>query len=157
MNMNGSLTKNFTLAEFERDDVAARLHIDNSVPDSDILAEIQKTAEMLEQTRTYLLATRRFQGGIRVVSGYRCAALNRVIGGAANSDHMKGMAVDWKAPGFGTPLEICRVIAPVMDELGIAQLVYEHAWIHTSSRRPADGKNRVLTLQGKGYLPGIKG
>ncbi len=120
--MMGALTVHFTLADFERSDVAARMGIDNSVPDSTILGGLQKTAEMLERIRAALLSARRFTGGIEVTSGYRCAALNRAIKGAANSDPMKSMATDWKAPGYGTPFDVATVLAPRVDELGIGQL-----------------------------------
>lgn len=156
----GALTDHFVLAEFERSDVAARMGIDNTVPDSTILGEVQKTAEMLERIRALLLSIRRFTGGIEVTSGYRCPALNRAIKGAANSDHMKGMAVDWKAAGYGTPFDLATVLSPRVDELGIGQLIYEFGspagggWVHCSTRI-ASGPNRILTIDARGTRVGI--
>jgi uncharacterized protein YcbK (DUF882 family) len=36
-----------------------------------------------------------------VLSGYRCPKLNRLIGGAKNSQHITAQAADIIIPGFG--------------------------------------------------------
>jgi zinc D-Ala-D-Ala carboxypeptidase len=73
-----------------------------------------------------------------------------------SSDHLRAMAADFKAPAFGTPLEVCRALEPHLDELGIGQLIHEFGtWVHASTRRPDREVNRILTISHAGTLPGI--
>jgi zinc D-Ala-D-Ala carboxypeptidase len=74
------------------------------------------------------------------------------------SDHLRAMAADFKAPAFGTPLEVCRALAPHLDDLGIGQLIHEFGtWVHVSTRRPEREVNRTLTISHAGTMPGIVG
>ena len=65
------------------------------------------------------------------------------------------MAVDFRAPAYGTPLQVSQALALVADSLNIGQLIYEHTWIHISTRRPDKLINRILTVRGKDYVPGV--
>jgi hypothetical protein len=86
--------------------------------------------QSLRQTAQAMEAVRRLLGGgvISVSSGYRCPELNRAIGGAPNSAHIRGRAVDFCAYGFGSPLEVCKAIAA--SDLSFDQLIEEGAWTH---------------------------
>jgi uncharacterized protein YcbK (DUF882 family) len=53
---------------------------------------------------------------IPVSSGYRCPELNKIIGGAVSSQHMKGEAADIKL-GKGTKAEN-KVLFDTIKELG---------------------------------------
>ncbi|MFM2053908.1 MAG: hypothetical protein RL456_1945 [Pseudomonadota bacterium] len=150
------LTDHFTLDEFTRSDTALRLGIDNTPPAA-VIEQLRLTAEMLERVRTFLGARAGFPVPIHISSGYRCQALNRAVNSADTSDHVKGLAVDWTAPKFGTPLEVCRALAPAVDELGVGQLIHEYGrWIHTGVPSPARAVNRVITISSAGTVPGIQ-
>lgn len=162
--MNAQLTPHFDLREFEVSDTATRLRIDNSIPDSTILAEIQKTAEMLERIRAMLCATFGRDVPIEITSGYRCEQLNRAVGGTTFSDHVKGRAADWRAPSIGTPTDIARLLSARVDQLGIGQLINEFpsadgrtGWVHTSTATPMAAINRVITIDRAGTHAGIEG
>jgi uncharacterized protein YcbK (DUF882 family) len=43
---------------------------------------------------------------LRITSGYRTATYNKAIGGAANSQHCKGVAIDFEPPE-GVPAKVC--------------------------------------------------
>lgn len=149
------LTQHFTVEEFTASSTAARLGIDNSLP-ATMLPQAQATAEMMERIRSFLSERAGEDIPVSPSSGYRCPALNRAIGSSDTSDHPKMMAVDFRAPKFGSPLAVCRALVPHMTELGIGQLIYEHTWVHVSSRAPDKAINRVLTVQGpKKYAAGI--
>mgnify|MGYP001563703193 CR=1 FL=1 len=148
------LSAHFTLKEFTDSDTALRLGIDNILPDV-LLHEAEATADMLERIRAYLGDCAGHEVRIDITSGYRCAALNTAVGSKPTSDHIKALAADFKAPVFGTALEVCKALAPAVDVLGIGQLIHEHAWIHVSRRRPEKDSNRLLTVNGSGYVPGI--
>lgn len=143
-----NLSEHLTLEEFTASDTATRLGIDNDLP-LELVGAAKDTAAMLERVRVALGTP------ILVSSGYRSPTLNAAIGSGPASDHPKATALDFRAPGFGTPLDICKALQPRMQELGIGQMIFEHTWVHISTRAPASPVNAVLTLAGKGYLPGI--
>lgn len=146
-----NLSQNFRLAEFTESDTAIRLGIDNE-PRSDVIIELTKLAEVLELIRAALndAVPGTF---IAVTSGYRCEALERVITEKdfrawcgrrtydvtevawkeyfARKAHPKGHGVDWKAPKFGTPLEIVRFISTRPEIMRhIDQIIMEGNWVH---------------------------
>ena len=82
------LTEHFELAEFQRSRKAAELHIDNRVPEALVPNLTNLCEQVLEPLREH------FQEAVFVTSGYRCPQLNRAVGGVANSQHMRGEAVD---------------------------------------------------------------
>jgi uncharacterized protein YcbK (DUF882 family) len=153
------LSLNFTLAEFEHSNKAEQLRIYNKIGNSAILEAAQHTCWMLEKIRKFLSVHRGREVPIIITSGYRCPELNRATTGAMiSSDHMKGAAADWQAPVFGSPKLIASVIAPVVDDLGIGQMILEYpdtegAWIHCSTIRPMIPANRVLVHTDEGYTP----
>jgi zinc D-Ala-D-Ala carboxypeptidase len=148
------LSPHFTLQEFTDSDIAQRLRVDNSVP-PELMDNARATAMMLERIRVHLSDLRGRPVPILLSSGYRCPQVNRAAGSRDTSDHRKAMGADWRAPEFGTPLQICRALAPVVSLLSIGQLAYEHTWVHVSTRVPDKSVNRIITVNGKGWLPGI--
>lgn len=81
---------------------------------------------------------------IYVNSGYRSPAVNRAVGGAKNSQHCKGEAVDFRCADMAWCF---RFIHTYLD---FDQLIWERGskeqpqWVHVSYRR--DGKNRRQVL-----------
>jgi zinc D-Ala-D-Ala carboxypeptidase len=153
--VNMKLSQNFTTEEFEKSNTALRRGIDNSIP-KELLDEAMKTASMMENIRLYLSTKANKTIPIKVSSAYRCLELNRIIGSLDTSDHILMKAVDFEAPEFGTPYEVCKSLVPVMDDLGIGQIIYEQTWVHVSSKKPDKLLNRILTVQGKSYTVGIQ-
>lgn len=152
-----NLSPHFTLAEFCASDTAQRFGIDNDLPLS--LSDAAKgAAVMLEMIRLHLSSLKGHPVPIHITSGYRCQELNRRIGSSPGSDHIRAAAVDFKAPAFGTPLQVCQALVPVFGELKLGQLIHEwDAWIHVSTR-PADKLiNRILTINKHGTSAGIEG
>ena len=148
------LSTHFTVEEFTQSDTATRMGINNDLP-VELLATAKATADMMERIRAYLSDRAASPIPIVVTSGYRCQQLNRAIGSSDSSDHIKALACDFRAPAFGSPLLVSKTLAPVMDVLGIGQLIYEHTWVHVSSRQPDKRLNRLLTVRGKDYVIGI--
>ncbi len=152
-----NISPHFTWAEVTGSRVAAARNINNALPDY-LRPEAEAQAALMERIRAALGAP------IIVSSWFRCGALNWAVRrpnagpGIDNSgDHPRAAATDFTAPGFGTPLEICRLLAPRVDELGVGQLIYEGTWVHVSKNAPFKDINRVITLLpgGAGYAPGI--
>lgn len=135
------LTKHFSLAELTRSNTADKYKIDNTPPEH-LLANLQKTANLLEVIRT-LLGNK----PIYVSSGYRCAQLNQLVGGSRSSSHLQGLAADFVCPGYGTAYDICLFLAKTPD-LPFDQLIYEQTWVHIGLE--ARMRYEVLTFkQGK--------
>lgn len=147
------LSQHFTLAELTASAKARQLNIDNTPP-PELMPRLVLLAEMLERIRATLGVP------ITVTSGYRCQPLNKAVGGATSSDHTQGHAADIVAPGYGTPYQVAKSLAPLIDTLGIGQVIYENtgrsSWVHVSTRTPEKASNRVITYNGAGYELGIQ-
>jgi zinc D-Ala-D-Ala carboxypeptidase len=149
------LSQHFTLHELTRSDTALRLGIDNSLPPQ-LTNKALETAHMMERIRTYLSELASKDVPIVVTSGYRSPALNTAIGGAEQSDHQRMMAVDFRAPAFGSAQQVCRALAPAVNSLQIGQLILEYSsWVHVSLAVPVKPQNRVITRTSSGYSLGI--
>lgn len=88
---------------------------------------------------------------ITVTSGYRSPQLNRLVGGAPDSQHTKGEAADITA---GTPADNAR-LGRLAAQLGaFDQLIFEQsnpqcteaAWIHVSWKRVGENRRQILRL-----------
>lgn len=147
------LSPHFTLAELTRSSTAAALQLDNT-PAQELMPRLVRTAEMLERIRNTLCVP------VTVTSGYRAPAVNRAVGGVTSSDHAQGHAADIVAPAFGSPYKIAKLLAPLIDTLGIGQLIFEHvggkSWVHVSTRTPEKISNRVITIGSAGAQLGIQ-
>lgn len=148
-----NLTKNFTLAELTYSATAVRDGLDNT-PSIAVIAELQLTANMMQRIRDYLSELRDRDTAMSDISGYRALAVNRAVGSSDTSDHVKGMAGDFKTAGM-TPYEVCQALLPKMAEFGIEQLINELTWTHVGRGVQAHAVNRVLTIDKHGTRPGI--
>ena len=139
------LTEHFTLGEFVRSSKADTLGINNT-PSEAVIVNLRRLARFNELVRLEL-------GGVAMTisSDYRCPALNRIVGGASNSAHLDGLANDFIAPAFGTPLEICRKLEK--SYLQFDQLIYERAgsavWVHLGiAAENVTPRRQVLSIVG---------
>jgi zinc D-Ala-D-Ala carboxypeptidase len=142
------LTKNFHLDEFITSETAERHSIDMTVPEQ-LMPNLLRVAVAMQHIRDFL--------GVPVVitSGYRPAVLNRRVGGSTDSDHIRAAAADFIAPGYGSPYEVARAIAPKLDEFGIEQVIHEFGrWVHIGVV-PVASINRVITIDTASVRTGI--
>jgi len=133
------LSENFTLEELLASQVAERHGIDNRPPPGPVFTNLVLLCQHLERVRDLL-------GGrpMLITSGYRCRALNTLIGGSRHSAHMAGRAADFICPQFGPPRDICERIA--IDDRDFDQLIYEGSWVHLAIDRDYP-RREVLTAQ----------
>lgn len=86
-NQKTMLSEHFSLNEMLRSGTATMLGIENK-PDDTHVENLRLLCENV------LEPLRRRYGKIIISSGYRCPALNEAVGGATNSQHMRGEAAD---------------------------------------------------------------
>lgn len=154
------LTPNFSLDEFTASNTAARRGLDNDLP-ANLYANARATCEMLERIRAFLSEHLGRPAPILLTSGYRGLAVNRAVGSGDTSSHTRALAADWHCPAVGRPTDVCRLLAPHVDRLGIGQLINEFpsasgGWIHTGAEA-VPARNRIITITRAGTLPGIVG
>ena len=118
------ISTNFTLAEFEKSQIAENTGIDNTVPRRYIGNIIKLTTYVLQPARDAL-------GPITLPSGYRCPELNQAASGADGSQHMRGEAADLSRGSIEKNIELFEWIR---DNLKYDQLILENggAWVHVS-------------------------
>lgn len=140
-----NLSPHFTLEELTHSQQAVRARIDNT-PNSTAMFGLTKITNLLEDVRQLLGQP------IQISSGFRCTKLNTLIGGAKDSQHVLGLAVDFICPGYGTPKEICQTL--LASGLKFDQMICEGTWVHLSLAIPGlPLRNQVLTAV---FEPGRK-
>jgi zinc D-Ala-D-Ala carboxypeptidase len=122
------LSKNFSLNEFTKSVSAIRNGVENS-PSPEHIRNIQLLVKYVLQPLRQALGL-----PIKITSGYRSDALNKLIGGSKRSQHCKGQAADiqFKIDGIMDN----KIIWDKVIELGLPfdQMIneFEYSWIHIS-------------------------
>jgi zinc D-Ala-D-Ala carboxypeptidase len=143
------LSKNFSLNEFLKSNVAIRKNLSNE-PTKDGIKQMQNLCQdLLQPIRNGL-------GRLRINSGWRSLELNKAIGGAyrvikgkymASSQHCRGQAADLKYVDGDGCVDNQQIWDFVLDsELEFDQMIneFDYAWIHISYNK---GKNRKQLLE----------
>jgi len=132
--------KYFSIEEMCNSNTAKSLNIDNTPP--------EEARENLEALIIHVLDVLRENYGkpVRVNSGYRSPELNRVIRGAADSQHQKGEAADITA---GSKEENKKLFKLIIQHGVYDQLIDEadYSWIHVSYKRNGKNRKQVLYLE----------
>ena len=134
------LSKDFTLEEFTRSITAVNHGIDN-MPSAVHIANMRNLARNILQPARDELGM-----PIYVSSGYRCEALNAMIGGAFNSQHKSGEAADLQCA------DNARLFNYIRFNHLFDQLIWEFGdddspqWVHVSLKM-AGAQNRNMVLK----------
>ena len=116
---------NFSMDELTHSNTAERHGIDNT-PNDNEKENLYKLAMEMEDVRELLN-----NKPIFISSGYRCLALNKLLGSKKTSSHIKGLAADFTCRQFGTPNEI--VFALINSSIPYDQVILEFdRWVHIS-------------------------
>lgn len=135
------ISKNFTLEEMTASATAKAKGIHNALT-------TQQMANLCALVHHVLQPLRDAMGHeVKIGSGYRCPRLNQAVGGASNSQHLKGEAADLCIDGDKTKGR--KWFTWIQSHCDFDQLIWEHNakgsyWVHVSYR--SDGKNRKQVI-----------
>ena len=123
------ISKNFNLTELTSSETALRKKIDNTPSEEVVKNLVSLVLNVLQPLRD------KYGKPINITSGYRSPKLNSAIGGAKNSQHCLGQAVD-----FTVPKEDYKEVGAILQTLFVDQMIFEFGneeapdWIHVSFR-----------------------
>ena len=130
------LTRNISLEELTTSQTATRLKINNT-PTPEIIENLKVVAAQVQKVRDH------FGKPLIISSGYRSEKLNSAIGGARNSQHTKGEAIDIQSTNGYTNADIFNYIK---NNLDFDQLIWEYGtrkepkWVHISYKKSGNRK-----------------
>jgi len=139
-----NLSKDLTLFEMIRSELAKRKGVSNE-PTPEHIENMKVLAEKVFQP-----IRDHFGVPIYISSGYRSAALNKKIGGAKNSQHLTGEAMDIDMDGSGSKVTNVEVFRYIRDNLSFDQLIWEFGnnvapdWVHVSYNASGTNRRHVL-------------
>ena len=146
-----NISAHVTYQEATHSDTAVARGINNT-PDDSTLEKMKLVAEkVFEPVRIFLGMM------ITVNSFFRCIALNKAVGGAGNSQHVTGEAMDLDCRGFNK-----KIFHFILDHLTYDQIIWEFGdinepdWVHVSYRKENNRKQALMSVKIKGvtkYLP----
>ena len=120
------LTPHFSLEEFEHSDTALAHNINNKLPAS-LFPNDVAICKLAEEVRTLL-----GDKPLKVSSGYRCASLNKRVGGVSSSQHLTAEACDLIPQGsIQAAYEKIRTSDIPYDQL-ILETAGKAQWLHIS-------------------------
>lgn len=127
---------NFKISELIQSDTAIKHNINNMPDISSLDNMLELIVHCLQPVRS------KIKKPMIITSGYRNPQVNKLVGGASNSQHTKGQAVDFKVSGM-TPAQVVDFIKKSGIEFD--QLINEYdKWTHISYSK---NKNRKQILK----------
>ena len=137
-------TKNFKPLDFFKSNVAKANNIDNlgqflKQPNyQEMLLDGIHLANRMQKLRAVLndIYQNKIGKEITIVinSGYRCPALNKLVGGKINSQHMQLQACDFYSPELEN-IKLIDIVEAIKEaNFEVDQMLVEKTWIHFSCK-----------------------
>lgn len=132
--------KHFTIAELTDSMTARQNGIDNTPPESAVKALQALVERVLDPLRDA------WGKPITVNSGYRCAELNRKVGGAEQSQHLRGEAADITAGSRADNRKLYELLRRLSLPLDQAINERGYKWIHVSHTTRRYNRRQYLSI-----------
>ena len=145
------LSAHFSLRELTKSQTATRLKISNEPGPAEIENLKAVCLNVLEPVREH------YGIPFSPSSGYRCPALNKVLGSSDSSQHIKGQAADFEVPGISN----MDVATWVMENCSYDQLILEFhkrkdphsGWVHCSFVDVIKNRKKASIYDGRKWEP----
>ena len=144
MNTSMKLSPHFTLGELTK---TKHVTADGNIPSHVVIENLKRLCPWLEELR------RRYNEPIIINSGYRSPAVNKLAGGAANSNHLTGCAVDIRTYGMEQAMRYAVILMDYaddsnqdFDEILIEKNSKGSIWLHFAVR-PKDNRRKIEFLK----------
>ena len=166
INKQMKISQHFTLGELTK---TKQVTPDGNIPSRVVIENLKRICENWLEDLRYSYNTLyvwNVEGGMRnentheaeedepiiINSGYRSPAVNKLAGGAANSNHLTGCAVDIRCAGKEQMIRYASILLDIAD--GTKQdfdelLLEQHGsvcWLHFAVR-PKDNRRRIEFLK----------
>ena len=132
------LSQHFTLGELTKTNVKLE-----NMPNEAQVENLKRVCQWLEELR------RRWDKPIIINSGYRSSQVNKVVGGAPNSNHLTGCAVDIHVSGMEQLIRYAAILLDISDERqeDFDELLLERSpkgtyWLHFAVR-PSGNRRKI--------------
>ena len=152
LNANAKLSEHFTLGEMTKSSSHPEVY---NIPSHEAIENLTNLTKWLEVLRERAASPDPSKGRgapIIINSGYRSPQLNRKIGGAANSNHLTGCAVDIRTSGMEQAICYAAILNNYskesnqdFDELLIEKNRYGAIWLHFAVR-PRDNRRKIAFI-----------
>ena len=143
LNSGAKLSPHFTLGELTKSNSHPEVY---NIPSHEAITNLTNLCKWLEVLRE------RAGTPIRINSGYRSPQLNRKIGGAPNSNHLTGCAVDIRVENMEQLIRYAAILLDYadktnqeFDELLIEKNRYGAIWLHFAVR-PKGNRRKVAFI-----------
>ena len=155
INKQARLSQHFTLGELCKTSVKTA---DGNIPSRVYIENLKRLCRWLERLRQkYNLNIKdkiknKNEEPIIINSGYRSPQVNKAVGGAANSNHLTGCAVDIRCLGIEQALRYATTLLDISDESGedFDELLIEKSaksiWVHFAVR-PEGNRMKIRFIQ----------
>ena len=141
LNSQAKLSEHFTLGELTKTS-----HKVYNIPSHEAIANLKRLCPWLEALRE------RAGTPIIINSGYRSRQLNKKVGGAANSNHLTGCAVDIRVKDREQLIQYAAILIQYanethqdFDELLLERNWHGVFWLHLAVK-PKDNRRRMMFL-----------
>ena len=151
INKQARLSQHFTLGELCKTSVKTA---DGNIPSHVHIENLKRLCGWLEMLRDeWNLRYGEGNDPIIINSGYRSPQVNKAVGGAANSNHLTGCAVDIRVAGMEQLLRYAVILLDIADEgrEEFDELLMERNakgtyWLHFAVR-PEGNRRKIVFLR----------